>query len=121
MVLDDLRLGVCIMEQIYFDLPVNYRRDLNRNFSVSGMTETAITSIADNDYTSSSDATSFAIITHKQDRTESARITHIFFKVSGVTSAVVGVPAGFGSGTTQNITFPATITDEERGGHLDYR
>ena len=100
------------MEQIYFDLAINRRNDLNRNFSVSGMTETAIVSIADNDYTTFSDATSFAIITHGEQRTMSTSISHVFFKVSGVTSAVVSVATGFGSGTTQNITFPATITDE---------
>ena len=98
---------------LFFDFPINYRTDLERNFSGSGATRTAITSIADNNYNTSSDATTFTFKTHQILASQSTQITHVFVKCSGVVSYEISVPTGMGTGTTETRTLPSTVNNAE--------
>ena len=97
---------------IFFEPAINYRRDLDRNFTVAATIETANTNIADNNYTTFSDSLEYTFITHGESVSDNTDITHIFLKGSGITSFTLSVPAGFGTGATLTQTVPSTVTDK---------
>ena len=97
---------------IFFEPAINYRRDLDRNFTVAATIETANTNIADNNYTTFSDSLEYTFITHGESVSDNTDITHIFLKGSGITSFTLSVPSTFGTGATLTQTVPSTVTDK---------
>ena len=98
---------------LFFDFPINMRSDIDRNFTVAGSVETSNRDIADNNYDTLSDSTSYSFITHGQLPSILTDITHIFIKGSGITSYELSVPTGHGTGTTVTRTVPTTVTNFE--------
>ena len=98
---------------LFFDFPINMRTDVERNFTVSGATETVNRTIADNNYETFSDSTDYAFITHGILPADRMDITHVFLKGSGITSYELSVPSGHGTGTTVTRTLPTTVNNLE--------
>ena len=94
---------------MFFDYPVNFRRDIHRNFTVSGAVETPNNMIADNNYETTSDATSFAFKTHGILENILTDITHIFIKGKNIANYTISVPSGHGTGTSRTRTIPTTV------------
>lgn len=97
----------------FFSTAINHRTDIERNFSVAASVETAIRTIADNNYETYSDATSYSFITHGILPTDHTRITHVFIKGTGITNYTISVPSGSGTGTTVTRTLPSTVNNLE--------
>ena len=97
----------------FFSTAINYRTDRERNFTVAGSVETAIRTIADNNYATFSNATDYAFITYGILPTQQTRISHIFVKSSGVTSYTMSIPSGEGTGTTMTRTLPSTVLNPQ--------
>ena len=97
----------------FFSAAINYRTDIERNFSVAASVETPIRTIADNNYNTYSDSNDYAFITHGILPTAETRITHVFIKGTGIVSYTISIPSGSGTGSTVTRTLPTTVDNLE--------
>ena len=99
----------------FFDYPVNFLSDTQRNFARdSGNVYRAFSTFTEGDGTQSRGETAYRFYTYPLYREGSlnrlSRISHIFVIASGVTNYTVSVPTGFGTGSNVTRTLPEHVT-----------